>query len=38
MIEAVVIVGGWLIARAIYFGYVVVCVCKKRQSISEAIR
>lgn len=29
MIEAVVIVGGWLIARAIYFGYVVVCVCKK---------
>lgn len=29
MIEAVVIVGGWLIARAIYFGYVVACVCKK---------
>ena len=29
MIEAVVIVGGWLIARAIYFGYVVVRVCKK---------
>lgn len=29
MIEAVMIVGGWLIARAIYFGYVVVCVCRK---------